>query len=704
VYREITMRKLLAVVSLFVTAAAVYAQQPRAAETVQVTVVEVPVTVSDRGGNAIRGLTKENFEVTDDGKKVPIEYFEVLDLPTLTAEAEASQSTPLPPAATRHFLLLFDLANSSPGTIGRAAGAAKQFIESQLGDRDLAAVATFSTEKGARMITNFTRNRTLLVNAIETLGNPAYFKVADPLMISALRAGNDITAPGGESGSGAAGAAEKAAEEMAKESAVQAGKIRDNELRDRLRIQLANMGNLVRALDRISGQKQVILLSEGFDASLVHGRENLTSASARQEDASVLSGETWNVDSDQRFGNAAAANDVDMMTQLFRRSDVVLHAIDIKGLRGSSDVTTADGTAGKSNEGLFLITAPTGGTVFKNGNDLKANFGRLLKQQEVVYVLGFQSRASGKPGKFHALKVKVVNARADKVTARAGYYEQSNMSDLERVLTVADVLMTDAPVDDIAVKVTATPLPGPNGRARVPVVVEIPGSRLLQNIPGKTASAEIFLYAFDKNSQVMDHLKEKVTLDLTKAGEQIKNGGVRYYGTLRLPAGDYAVKSVVRVEESGLMGFTRSDVNVPAFSGSTVVGPVVAAEPGNWGLIVGPSRGDDYPYPFTAGESRYIPQRNVQVSPTNTYRVALFLVGVPLENLGLTPTITSEGGATKQADVKLVGRTAPDDRGVFQLFFDFKPGTLASGQHQLKFDVKSKDGAQSVVSLPFVVQ
>ena len=78
-YREITMRKLLAVVSLFVTAAAVNAQQPRAAETVQVTVVEVPVTVSDRGGNAIRGLTKENFEVTDDGKKVPIEYFEVLD-------------------------------------------------------------------------------------------------------------------------------------------------------------------------------------------------------------------------------------------------------------------------------------------------------------------------------------------------------------------------------------------------------------------------------------------------------------------------------------------------------------------------------------------------------------------------------------------------------------------------------------------------
>src|SRR5215208_4577377 len=102
-------RKILMLAVLAVFAAASYAQ--RVAETVQVTVVEVAVTVVDRDGNSVRGLTKENFEITDDGRKVRIEYFEVIDLPAITAAAQQQQqeAAPLPPAATRHFLLMFDL-------------------------------------------------------------------------------------------------------------------------------------------------------------------------------------------------------------------------------------------------------------------------------------------------------------------------------------------------------------------------------------------------------------------------------------------------------------------------------------------------------------------------------------------------------------------------------------------------------------------
>src|SRR5215212_1970520 len=91
-------------------------------EAVQVTIVEVPVTVVDRAGNAVRNLTKDDFELYDEGKKVPIEYFEAVDMAKVTA-ADNPQA-PLPPVATRHFVLMFDLANSSPGSIARAADAA----------------------------------------------------------------------------------------------------------------------------------------------------------------------------------------------------------------------------------------------------------------------------------------------------------------------------------------------------------------------------------------------------------------------------------------------------------------------------------------------------------------------------------------------------------------------------------------------------
>src|SRR5688572_1724354 len=138
------MRNASAVAVLALLATSVLAQ--RAAETVQVTIVEVPVTVADRSGNAIRNLTKNDFQLFDEGKKVPIEYFEVLDMKVVAATPAGK---PLPPAAMRNFLLLFDLANSTPLSIGRAAQSASQFVDALEG-RDLAAVCVFTAESGAK--------------------------------------------------------------------------------------------------------------------------------------------------------------------------------------------------------------------------------------------------------------------------------------------------------------------------------------------------------------------------------------------------------------------------------------------------------------------------------------------------------------------------------------------------------------------------
>jgi len=399
------LKRMLVLLSSRIVVVAVFAQ--RVSESVQVTLVEVPVTVVDKDGNAVRGLTAQNFELYDDGKRVPIEYFETLDL---SAAAPAVDSAaPLPRAATRHFLLLFDLANSSPGTIRRAAEAAKEFVATQLGARDFAAVATFTTEAGARVITNFTKDRALLKDAIETLGHPKYFKPMDPLMITAARptVGVGVTqSPSSEGPDGSPGMRGDIGgliEEMLEARQRDVAKSEANEMRNRLRIQFTNLERLARVLDNLHGQKQIILLSEGFDAGLVTGREQLGSQEAKQESTSVLTGEVWNVDTDKRFGNTSSSNEVNEMAELFRRSDVVLHAIDIKGLRGSTDPASATASSGKSAEALHLITRPTGGTVFKNTNDIASTFDKMMKQQEVVYLIGFQAKSSGKPGRLDRL-------------------------------------------------------------------------------------------------------------------------------------------------------------------------------------------------------------------------------------------------------------------------------------------------------------
>ena len=153
---------------------AVYAQVN---ETIDVHLVEVPVTVVDRAGNPVRGLTAANFELLDRGAKQPITSFDAIDL-----ASESSRSiSPLNPAARRNWILLFDLSFSSPIGRTKAQEAARNFIARGMGRRDLAAIATIDVERGFRMLTALTTDRNLLGAAI---ASPSNFVSSDPLRIA----------------------------------------------------------------------------------------------------------------------------------------------------------------------------------------------------------------------------------------------------------------------------------------------------------------------------------------------------------------------------------------------------------------------------------------------------------------------------------------------------------------------------------------
>src|SRR5947209_12067037 len=110
----------IACLLLFVAAAA-HAQMK---ESITVSYVEVPVTVVERSGKPIRGLTQANFEVIDDGKKRDIGGFEAIDF---VSQENGTAPAAVTPAARRNFLLLFDLTFSSPVSIKRAQAAARNF-------------------------------------------------------------------------------------------------------------------------------------------------------------------------------------------------------------------------------------------------------------------------------------------------------------------------------------------------------------------------------------------------------------------------------------------------------------------------------------------------------------------------------------------------------------------------------------------------
>src|SRR5205085_790995 len=132
-------------------------------ENITVNLVEVPVTVVDSSGNAVRGLTAANFELFDQGKKQQITSFDTVDF---TNRDAVSAIAPMNPAARRSFLLLFDLGYSGPNSLARAQEAARRFVKESVQPRDLVGVGTIDVDRGLHLLAAFTTDRDLVASAI----------------------------------------------------------------------------------------------------------------------------------------------------------------------------------------------------------------------------------------------------------------------------------------------------------------------------------------------------------------------------------------------------------------------------------------------------------------------------------------------------------------------------------------------------------
>src|SRR5436305_5347251 len=315
----------IALLFLLVTSAA----SAQVKETIDVHLVEVPVTVVDSGGNPVRGLTAANFELFDQGKSQKITSFDTIDF---AAPAAASANTPMNPAARRSFLLLFDLGYSSPNSLARAQDAARAFVKNSVQQRDLVAVGTIDVDRGFHLLAAFTTDRDLVAAAI---GDPQNFRGTDPLQIANQRATfafDDLeTEPqhtSTERGAIAAGNREMASEHQ-RDVSEQMTRTGSGNVRKRIEKEVDALGDLARTLRSVPGRKQIIFLSEGFDAQFLQGRGAEAGTDQKKENEDVLHGDFSKVDTDERYGSSSSLTILDRMANYFRSSDVVLNAIDI---------------------------------------------------------------------------------------------------------------------------------------------------------------------------------------------------------------------------------------------------------------------------------------------------------------------------------------------------------------------------------------
>jgi VWFA-related protein len=655
-----------------------------------VTLIEVPVTVIDHDGKPVRGLTATDFDVRDEGKSVTIQAVDVTEFASAVPGAPrtaAASAAPVAAAARRRFVLLFDLSFSTPSRIKRIREAARKFVTQQLGPDDLAAVATYSVDHGFNLVVTFTPDRLQLASAVETLGFVNVTeKSPDPLQLT-TRVPNEWAKSGENEPQVSGGKADIAMENMRDFS--RAYKRSDDAYRSaRITELLGSFGTLARALDSVEGRKQVIYFSQGFDIRLLQGNSQDTATTTEQNE-NAAHGAIWNIDSQARFGSSSLQASLNTVLDLFKRSDCVIHSVDLSGITaGAGDENDPSNGAGQAS--LFAIAEGTGGELFKNANDFSAELDKLLVEQSVVYVITFSPKLTGHPDQFHNLKVKVKQSGV-RVSARAGYYEPKPYSTttlVEKNLTAADVIASEIPVHDVAVFVSAQAFAAADSAIAM-VQIQVPAGQLLAAAKNGKLPIEIYAYAFDAAGRVADFSTQKAVLDVAQVKGRLEAGGLRYFAQLKVPAGEFRVRTLVREGAGGSMGFSATDVIVPDFSKKApyLVEPLSVGS-GDGLVLHGKSArgGDTEVFPYMAGANPFLPDSPPAAAAGKPLKLCLFAyaMGDPAQVRIGGQLLDGAGKPIGDAKLSLVGHSNPDALGKATYLLAWSPEGLTPGRYQIR--------------------
>src|SRR5687768_322695 len=136
--------------------------QPAVTFRVEVNFVEIDAIVTDGQGAFVRGLTKADFELVEEGTPQTISAFTAVDLPVRKADPPLFRGSPVEPDVEsnleefngRVILIVLDDLQTDFRRSQRVRAAARQFVQRFVGANDL--VAVLHTGSGPRRGQEFT--------------------------------------------------------------------------------------------------------------------------------------------------------------------------------------------------------------------------------------------------------------------------------------------------------------------------------------------------------------------------------------------------------------------------------------------------------------------------------------------------------------------------------------------------------------------
>jgi VWFA-related protein len=516
-------------------------QRPAAVFRSSVDLVTVNIVVRDKNGNAVRGLTRDDFTVTEDGARQSIDTFDFEEVTTKAIETAPSAVTtvlgsvgraPAAPAATapdvkpvidmhgrRLIAMLFDLSSMQPEEIKRSAASARDYIEKKLTPADMVAIATLSTT--LQVPQDFTADRDVLLRTLDRLtGN-------EGMGFEEIVAGD----PTDDSATGFTAD--------------------DSEFTlfntDR---RLQAIQALTDAMAPIEQKKSLIYFSSGMTQTGLDNRVAIRTVIDRavKSNVSIYAADMRGL---QALGPAGDASQASTRGQ---------SAFSGAAVSGRFD------TMSSSQDALSSLAQDTGGRAFFDLNDFGAVFDKVVADTSAYYLLGFSSSNRDKDGRFRRLRVSL--KRTDlKLEYRAGYYAprdfaHSAREDREQQLT--EQLFSDLSVTDVPVYAASAYFRMKGDRYFVPLWVIVPGSAVPFNKSGDKSKATLDIVGVVRDPQQRPVARIRDTVNLAvSADEKVERKNVQYQTDLELPPGVFNMKVVVRENQTGAMGSFEAAITVP---------------------------------------------------------------------------------------------------------------------------------------------
>jgi VWFA-related protein len=531
----------------------------------------VQVYVTDRSGQPVADLNKDEFIVFDEGRPIAVTDFErhTIALPNAGPNqprppVEKLVTAALPGAQLLHrrFFLFFDFAYNSPRGLNKAREAALHFIDSEVRPDDELGLISYSALKGLVVHEYLTTDHHKIRSTVGAIGTKAFAGRAEDIEEEYWRqSGQGGTDGYNSTPSGLVPSLNPATESRRAESKNQAEDY------------LEKMTSLAKALRYIAGQKQVILFSTGLPSSLIYGH-SVGKASDGLGKSKFETGDfklqTQNEDMYKEFSAANCTlyafdtREAAKVPSLFNFDEQAL----LDGKREAyRDTFTTDGVFSDSTalfrnekltgrDTLMRFSDITGGKYFSNINEFQKNLGEVKNLTGTYYVLGY-SVSEQTDGRFHDVRVEV-RRKGCRVRAQAGYYSPKpfrEYSDLERRLHLFDLALNGRSPFGAPVTMAATALFFPSsGGTRVQLLSRIP-SEVMAKFSAK--SLEFVAVILDGRNDVVSFERSQASLKEPGDNDAVITSGAD------LNPGSYKCRVIARDLESGMTCLASVAVAIP---------------------------------------------------------------------------------------------------------------------------------------------